>query len=355
MSASTSIEWTDATWSPIRARRRDTGKVGQHCERVSPGCTNCYAATHNRRNLPTGGTGLDYVRGSRDLVETFVDERVLAQPLRWREPKRIFVANQTDFFGEFYTDEQIAAVFGLMAAARHHTFQVLTKRPERMRRFLKGETCPPHASMREWCFYAAQRLVGHAALRERNPWDHEFPLPNVWLGVTAEDQQRADERIPILLDTPAAVRFVSAEPLLGPVNLRSVRRDPASRALLDALDPAETGRMHPLQNRGPGLDWCIVGGESGSNSRPCDVEWIRSIVKQCRAAGVPAFVKQLGAHPIMLGHREPDWNPIAIETTALGSGCWRLRLRDGKGGDPEEWPSDLRIREFPKAREAVRT
>jgi protein gp37 len=151
------------------------------------------------------------------------------------------------------------------------------------------------------------------------------PLANVWLGVSVEDQARADERIPLLLQTPSAVRFISAEPLLGSVDLRS-GGDVTEVGYIDWLRGFD-GSDPPI----PRLDWVIVGGESGPGARPFHIEWARAIVTQCQAAHVPVFVKQLGADP-----RDPHWDMGGMVT-----------LRDRKGGDPSEWPEDLRVREFP--------
>ena len=367
MADGTAIEWTDATWSPLRARRRDTGKVGQHCERVSPGCTNCYAATHNRRNLPNGGTGLDYVRASRDAVDTFVDERVLSQPLRWREPRRIFVCNQTDLFADFYTDEQRDRVFAVMALADRHTFQVLTKRPDRMRAYLSDDDLDDRIGevwfrkVGEWPMRSEQQI---ACGRGRTSCN--WPLRNVWLGVTAEDQQRADERIPILLDTPAAVRFVSAEPLLGQVDLGRANGLPVyheAESVTDRCMPSGDARVRAGRgwvkhdgNLHPWLDWVIVGGESGPRARPCDVAWIRSIVAQCRAASVPVFVKQLGDVAIWNGIGAVADNPPRGAHKVVVGDSERFQLNlSRKGGDLYEWPQDMRVREFPRAREVVAT
>lgn len=230
MSDKTSIEWTDATWNPIRGT-----KGRHHCVRISEGCKHCYAATMNHR---FGGP--DYVKGA-DTPR--LDEEALLQPMKWKRPRRIFVCSMTDLFMDEHSDEMIAQVFDMMKTCHWHTFQVLTKRPARMRL--------------------------HQA--------HFAPLPNVWLGVSAENQERADERIPDLLATPAAVRFVSAEPLLGPIRLDQPLN--FDGALWDAMARGALG-------------WVIVGGESGPGARPCDVSWIRSLVQQCAAAGVPCFVKQ---------------------------------------------------------------
>lgn len=339
MSSGTSIEWTDATWNPIRARvlrEAGPGRAGWHCEKVSPGCANCYAERFNGRGLPNGGTRLSYTKGSRAQVETFVDEDVLREPLRWRKPRRVFVESMSDLFGEWVSDEQLDRVFAVMELAPRHTFQVLTKRPERMLQYFRSEE---ELWGSRWP-RAVQLLVG-----EYGPTP--FPLHNVWLGVSVEDQARADERIPLLLDTPAAMRFLSCEPLLGPVSIeRALCSCPwpedAMRSRHNLACRADTRRPDDPR-RWAGIDWCIIGGESGPGARPCDVAWIRSIVEQCRAAGAACFVKQLGAKPITDHRTRPageDWT-------------WTSLVRDRKGGAPSEWPEDLRVREFP--REAVRS
>jgi protein gp37 len=259
--------------------------------------------------------------------ETWDPEDHLDAPLRWRKPRRVFV--MSDLFHEDVPDRFIASVFGVMGAAQRHTFQILTKRPERMREWFRWCTNGdvPHPSIRTCTLAAAQVLresfgphAGPGA-RAEIPW----PLPNVWLGVSCEDQSTANERIPILLDTPAAVRFVSAEPLIAPIyNLG-----------LDAWWHKDYNGSRPASEivgavKG-GIDWVICGGESGPKARPCDVEWIRSIVRQCKDAGVSCFVKQLGLH--IRDHEELQG--------------YRPRLT-GKGGDPDEWPEDLRVRQWPR-------
>jgi protein gp37 len=309
VSANSSIEWTDATWTPIRARRKDTGKVGVHCERVSAGCANCYSATFNRRNLPNQGTGLDFVRSSRDLVDIFVDHGILAQPLHWKRPRKIFVCSQTDLFAEFVTDDMIDHVFVMMGACDDqglgHEFQILTKRPERMRTYMLER------SRKAWNGPRMNRSA--------------FPPRNVWLGVSVEDKNNL-ERIDELRSTPAAVRFVSFEPLLE--DLRGL--------ILE------------------GIHWAIVGGESGPKARPCVVDWIRHVQRQCGGWGVPCFVKQLGAYPVG-GWREDstEWpqepdSPFGRDSDDVFEGGY-IRLKDRKGGAIEEWPDDLRVREYPRA------
>jgi len=264
----TKIEWArnpdgsaGETWNPIRARNKVTGGVGHFCVRVSDGCKRCYAARMQRRfNNP-----IRYAAQDRKLVDIFLDEKVLMRPLRWRQPRTIFPCSMTDLFGEWVPDEWIDRIFAVMALSPQHTFQVLTKRPERMRAYMTARSqgnaeavrvmlTAFHARAGKWC----KSIV--------------WPLPNVWLGVSVEDQATADARIPLLLATPAAVRFVSYEPALGPV----------------LLDPAW---IVPF---GPTLDWVIYGGESGPGARPMHPDWARSARDQCADAGVAFFFKQWG-------------------------------------------------------------
>ena len=321
MGAETEIAWCDSTWSPIRARVLDgpnAGRVGPHCERVSPGCKNCYSETFNARLLPFNGTGLPFNRQSRYLVEHFVDEKILEQPLHWRKPKRIFVESQSDLFGEWVLDDFIDRVFAVMALCPQHTFLTLTKREKRMLEYLT-------ASREEtsWMHHLSAAAYGrdYLPLEGSNAYNFKvipnfsWPLPNVWIGVSVEDRKNKG-RIDVLRQTPAALRFLSLEPLLED---------------LGELDLA-------------GISLCIIGGESGPGARPCDVAWIRSIVRQCGAAGVPCFVKQMGAS--VTG--DPEEFPTAIHDE--GDGHRTFRLQDRKGGDPAEWPHDIRMREFPAVR-----
>lgn len=319
MSDGSHIEWTDASWSPLRARRADgqpnKGGGGWACQRVSPGCEHCYAETINKRL----GTGLAYNAASIAASEHYLDARALEAPLRWTRPRRVFLSSMTDVFGEWVPDDYLDRIFAVMALTPQHTYQVLTKRAERMRRYM-----------------AARRSIVLTAMNALKPpppprhWYHAgrgitWPLPNVWLGVSAEDQQRADERIPELLATPAAVRFVSYEPALGPVDLDWRGR------------PGWTPKIH----------WVIVGGESGPGARPFDIAWARSMVQQCQAAGVAVFVKQLGAKPFT-SDMAGEAFPFLVERVPRATGgTVGVRLTSRKGGDPGEWPADLRVREFP--------
>jgi protein gp37 len=261
------------------------------------------------------------------------DSRRLSEPLRWRKPRRVFVNSMSDLFHEDVPDDYIAAVFGVMAAAPQHTFQVLTKRAERLPRWFEWLDAQNAGARTEVVWQALRNEVEHHPDGDAGPLHTKFcadptgpwPLPNVWLGVSVEDQQRADERIPHLLRVPAAVRFVSYEPALGPVSFRWLRGAGYSTA------PGAVNNEYDGMRK---LDWIIVGGESGLGARPCDVAWVRSVVRQCRAAGVPCFVKQLGARPVVQ-------HPMQV------GALFAAHMNDRKGGDPSEWPEDLRVREWP--------
>lgn len=283
-----SIEWTDETLNPLRARRRDNGVTGWHCEKVSPGCTNCYAETMNRAQR-FYGTGYRYTMPARAHVENFLDMQTLDRMHRMRKRKRVFLCDMTDIFGPWVPDGWLDRLFRAMAIAGNVQWQILTKRPERMRE------------------YIVSRFSGTGIYHPRTPESrrHPWPLPNVWLGVSAENQDYADHRIPQLLATPAAVRFVSAEPLLGEVDL------------VPYLWPTP----------GATLDWVITGGESGGKSRSTDITWLRKLREDCQEAGVPLFVKQLGNRPTLFGER--------------------VRVRGHRGQYMEDWPHDLRVREQP--------
>jgi protein gp37 len=239
MIARTHIEWTDRTWNPI------TG-----CSEVSPGCANCYAArftaTLLAKNPDYAGLAiLDENKKPRFTGELRFHGERIAEPMHWRKPSRVFVNSMSDLFHESVPNEWLDSIFAQMVNCPRHTFQILTKRPERMR---------------AWC----EELLRQGVM----------PLENVWLGVSVENQRLANERIPVLLDTPAAIRFLSVEPLLGAVDLRA---------------------WLPRFTYWPHLDWVIAGGESGHNSRPMHPEWALSLRDQCAKFGVPFFFKQWGS------------------------------------------------------------
>lgn len=299
----TSIEWTERTWNPIRG-----------CSRVSEGCRNCYAervaARFSGEGLAFAGLAERAPSGPRWTGEVRLVEEHLEDPLRWRRPRRVFVNSVSDLFHERVPDEWLDRIFATMALVPRHTFQVLTKRPERMCDYF-GENgwavggAGIRGPMRDRLEIWARRI--------RPGWSDEddhvhgpFPMPNVELGVSVENQRTLDERLPALAATPAALRFLSAEPLLEPVDL--------------CLGDYPAG-IRP--------DLVIVGGESGPGARPCRLDWLRSIVRQCREAEVLCFVKQAGAHVLDADGR-------------------RVRLEHPKGGDLGELPEDLRVRELPR-------
>lgn len=354
----TSISWTDLSWNPVRG-----------CSRVSEGCRNCYAekiaARFGARGKPF--EGFVYLRpinegtapmernpaylkdlslagkwtGKVELIE-----KHLLDPLKWRKPRKIFVNSMSDLFHENLPDEAIDRVFAVMALCPRHTFQVLTKRGERLFKWGARKYLPGDIQMHVNALIDRHKIPGSPAARHSNqpiirkmfdgdpPYEEAadfqdtdiWPLPNIQLGVSVEDQATADERIPWLLKTPAAVRFVSYEPALGTVDFDSETRDG-----LHALGCGDSDHRHRAECAG--LDWIIVGGESGPGARPFDIQWARNTVAQCKAAGVACFVKQLGTHPY---------------PGSLGSGRMpEMALKDRKGGDWNEWPEDLRVREFP--------
>lgn len=346
----TSIEWTNRTWNPV------TG-----CTKVSPGCAHCYAESVAARfwakqydhDVPCafddpeascsalqGGSIRQHYRPRRFTdVRTHGDR--LDAPLRWRKPSMVFVNSMSDLFHEDVPDAFIDQVFAVMALAPQHTFQILTKRPERMLAYINGLSRYSKGHRWEYALRSFRVFVNGDVIKSV-----DLALPNVWLGVSVENQHFADERIPLLIQTPAAVRFISAEPLLGSVDLTHVRTGPLCPnhpdhrvdVLRGGTWTLRTGLTHvspEFVNHSDmeRLDWVIVGGESGPKARLCDVDWIRSIVAQCQSASVPVFVKQLGA--------DPRWANTDLDPLAPAR---------GKCNDPAGWPPELRVREFPEAR-----
>jgi len=254
MSDKSGIEWTEATWNPT------TG-----CTKVSPGCKNCYAKHQAWPRLAAMKTGVYTGRVFEDV--RWHSER-LDQPLRWTRPRRIFVNSMSDLFHEDIPDSFIDQVFAFMTLARQHIFQVLTKRPQRMQEYMND-------------LNSLLRVGIHTCVIDPDhPAGQEWPPTNVWLGVSVENQETADERIPLLLETPAAVRWLSCEPLLGPIDL------------LD-FPPSLTNARETIVDTDQHLiDWVVVGGESGPNARPMEPLWAHCIRVQCLNAGVPFFMKQ---------------------------------------------------------------
>lgn len=348
------IEWTDATWNPVRG-----------CSRVSEGCRNCYAERQSARFEKGYANG--FVRDGKWTGRVELVEDKLLQPLLWRLPRRVFVNSMSDLFHERLSDDAIDRVFAVMALAPHHTFQVLTKRPARMRDYFQAVDVQERiaiAAVRESKALRGTRADQLAldAIASAVLWGNSigsrfeprgfrtWPLPNVWLGISVEDQQTADERVPMLIQSPAAVRFVSCEPMLEAIDFsRAGAVWPLHRPWTSAHrtygEARAAGALGTYQRQAlvaagrTFVDWIIVGGESGPSARPCNLEWIRDVVVQCEAARVPCFVKQVGSDPWASTPR-----PLA------NAGCkptYAAFFRHPKGGDPDEWPEDLRVREFP--------
>jgi protein gp37 len=313
MAETTTIEWTDATWNPI------TG-----CSVHSAGCTNCYAmklaGTRLQHHPSRAGLTIDTKAGPVWNGQVRLNPEWLDQPLRWKRPRTIFVCAHADLFHESVPDEWIDQVFTVMALCPQHRFQVLTKRADRMQRYLRQlDEEPERDTVRRIArALTALKIFG---LDEDGP-GLTFPCPNVWLGVSVEDQRAADERIPHLLATPAAVRFLSCEPLLGPVDLTALTlttctdKFDAFEGMTWTTQPAQyaggrlySGRLSGAADRQ--LDWVIVGGESGPGARPMHSAWAQQLRDQCVAAGVPFFFKQWG-----------EWAPVCAMSEELTDSCY---------------------------------
>ena len=293
--------------------------------------------------------------GPRWTGEVRFIEEALPLPLRWRAPRRVFVNSMSDLFHEKVADVWIDQIFAVMAlggshrryfGVSGHTFQVLTKRPEQLRMYMDDPDTPKRIAWKIEEIAADDRSMRSTrgrwpdevanAVRRRDVW----PLECVWLGVSVEDPPTAKERWSYLRDTPAAVRWISYEPGLAGVDFIEAEILPRRR-YAPAIEKAN----------GVYADWIVCGGESGPGARPFDLAWARATIAQGRAAGVPVFVKQLGSVPIGTALYQGESWPAHVRVEPHdGDGCpalVRLRLRDRKGGDPSEWPEDIRVRELP--------
>lgn len=288
MAETTDIEWTDATWNVI------TG-----CSVLSPGCTNCYAmrlaGTRLKHHPSREGLTIDTKAGPVWNGQVRFNEEWLTQPLQWRRPRNIFVCAHGDLFHDEVPDAWLDRVFAVMALAPHHQFQVLTKRAKRMRDYFRD---PGAVALRVQDVVDNMEPDGVWKFPGHEPWVADsFPLANVWLGVSTEDQARADERIPHLLATPAAVRWLSVEPMLGPIDLTAVAGDIGVG--LHSFDALRGRNVHhddgDAWTAAGRLHWIVAGGESGPGARPMHPEWPRLLRDECAAAGVPFFFKQWGA------------------------------------------------------------
>jgi protein gp37 len=321
----TDIEWADYSSNPLRAIAPG-GTKGHACVKISPGCANCYSEAINNRF----GTQRDYTAGNMKDLTHYLDEKEMRHILKF-QPKgpfkngsdrpRVFPFDMTDLFGDWVDEGHIQQCLAAFHSRADVDWMVLTKRPERM---LASVTA----------FYSEFKML---------------PMPNLWLGVSAETQKYADERVPWLLKTPAARRFVSAEPLLGPIDFR--------RYLPGWCDTCEgTGEIMGVECYGgkpvermiecpdcpstlPGLDLIIVGGESGPKARDCNTDWIYRIIEQCREADVACFVKQIGSKPTTDFRSRP----------ADEKSYWTTLVNDPKGGEMSEWPERYRVRQMPRS------
>lgn len=327
MAGSSEIGWTDATW-PIVAG----------CEYVSPGCSNCWAVRDTWRLMhnPHAGIRRLYAATVRKTAEGKLvwtglvrplPERLI-WPLHWRKGRRVFVCSQADLFHKAVPFEFIAAAFGVMAMAKQHTFQVLTKHPARAREFFDWIANDDDGPTLGCVLHAREKCGVEAWAHEPQDDGPAWPLPNVWIGVTVEDQRRADERIPELHRTPAAVRWLSVEPMLEQIDLTiTVPSEHLARG--EKLELAD-------------LDWVVCGGESAqtrSATRPFDIEWARDLLQQCRAAKVAFHMKQLGTKPVCHVKEGSDGR---VELPILVGKSSRYKWHE-----PEHWPADLRVQEFP--------
>lgn len=291
------IEWTEKTWNPI---------VG--CSKVSAGCKNCYAIGMAWRLQHIGHSAAKYAgtvektsNGQRNWTGKInIIEKEFVKPFTWKKPSMVFVNSESDLFHESVPFQVVRALFGVMSVCEEHTFQILTKRPQRMLDFFKWLELMDPDWQDDPANYAYDLCVEHGietgcgSAFETEAW----PLKNVWLGVSVESQQAANERIPLLLQVPAAVRFLSCEPLLSPVNLTHIDADGAGHTeycQINALTGRHTDMARPCADVNK-IDWVIVGGESGHGARPLHPEWVRSLRTQCQKAGTKFFFKQWGMY-----------------------------------------------------------
>lgn len=297
---STKIEWCEETWNPI---------IG--CSHISPGCDNCYAEKMAKRLARMSGTSyyrevvmIDFDTNKASATWngfTHLVESAFEKPLRWKKPRTIFVCSMGDLFHESVPFEWIDKVMAI-AAITPHTYLILTKRPERMKEYFSQDLNSLVARWENTGYFIGVvddnedyfiHNIGYPITNSQ--MCSEFPLSNVWLGVTAENQQQADKRIPLLLQIPAAKRFVSVEPMLGPVGLRSIQS--GNEEFINALigmKKFSAQHVAVMPEKCSMLDWVIVGGETGPNVRPMQPDWVRSLRDQCQSAGVPFFFKSWG-------------------------------------------------------------
>lgn len=359
----TSIQWATHAVNPIVAVDQATGKRGWSCTKIAPGCQHCYAETFNVGRF---GTGHRYDVKGNAAVEWQFDEAAIESVLRRRKPATIFWCDMTDAFHENVPDAWLDRMFAAMALTPHLRHIVLTKRAARMREYMREQ---PSYSLRA----AKLSLLPDKAFEDGGVPFGPWPLPNVALGVSVACQADANELIPELLATPAALRFVSYEPgiesidwMLGATTCSHLSMDGAGpdiwrcgmcRGYLRVV-PAPQPDCRTCVKRVAALDLIIIGGESGPKARPFDLAWARDTIRQCEAAGTAVMLKQVGARPTLKPSTETCEEWVANGRSGLwdiyskeGSSYWRdengyrqgyrIKLRDSHGGKVAEWPSDL--------------
>lgn len=358
----TGIEWTERTWNPV---------VG--CTKIAAGCKNCYAKTlHDmRHDAHKAGKKVPLQYAEPFEKVQLMPERI-KEPLKWQKGGMVFVNSMSDLFHKDVPDEYLFHLFAVMALAGKQTFQVLTKRVQRMCEFmnkLARSVEPLEKAARDLGYTLRYTDAESGRVHPLLPW----PIPNVWLGASFAVQEDVDHNWRWLNDTPAVVRFASCEPLLESLDLtkplhldRCHHRQPKTgyqcglpegHAEGESADDSHTTLIptgYPWFGHKP-LQWAIVGGESGPQARWCFLDDVRGVVRQCRKAKTPVFVKQLGSRPAEL--RGPHMAPgsITLDTYDMPGGepddeVVPVAIGDRKGGDLRDWPSDLRIREFPQPR-----
>jgi len=374
MPLKTLIEWADYSTNPLIMRESAGKERAWTCAKVSPECLNCYAEELNARF----GDGREFNVANSRASYLEIDGAELSKILRFkprgpfkngRSRPAVFAFDMTDIFGDWVPVEMLDHIFAVFALRPDVDFMILTKRAERMARYwsdpLVGRRIYRNVSAwlddgdrgflgREWnrVFDLASRSTEGGPRVESVAW--RLPLPNLWLGVSGGAQKFAENRLRYLFQTPAAVRFLSAEPLIGDVDLERMTTDPIGSgfALTDGFGLVD-GEGPPL------LNLVIAGGESGRKARPCDVATIRKIVRQCKAAGVACFVKQLGQNVVARNDEIADWFETCPHlqqkpTERFQGATGRiLNFSSAKGSEPNEWPVDLRVREFPAIAETV--
>lgn len=304
----TKIEWADMSVNPIRARYKKTGAVGHYCEKIAPGCTHCYSSALQVRfkTLPFGSGQ------HREQFDIYLDRKTLESVRKRKKPAKIFWVDMSDIFGEWVEQDWLDEMFATMRDTPQHTHMLLTKRLDQV-----GARWPLYDSVEAWC-NSCRKIVRPVISNEKpeceNCRDVLWPkfYPNVWFGTSVSDQPTLDaaRKLAEFRDR-AGVLFLSCEPLLAPLDL-----------------------SWWFENIPREEFWCVVGGESGRLARPCKIEWIESIVEQCRKAQVKCFTKQIGADPV-------------------GRNGEPLHIADRKGGNMMDWPLWIRVREFPMQEDAT--